>query len=188
MNSQTTELTIYISALERNIFFTRVTFIIGKELLVTEHSAVGPVIIDVAFYPQIGTQTALMVGGVTFAQFVSIIGSIGSFDGTSDFNVVSFFLQSSYANAQVVQLVSEFSSQFVNVSAFCHCFSNDLSHFITGHQLVATEGGVAVAFDYASSSQFVDAVISPVASRNVRERVSSVSGSSYTKSHCHCEN
>ena len=104
------------------------------------------------------------------------------------FYIVSFFLQVSNANAQVVQFVSEFSSQFINVSAFSHCFSNDLSHFITGHQFVATEGGVAVAFDYASSSQFVDAVISPVASRNVREGVSSVSGSGYAKSHCHCEN
>jgi hypothetical protein len=54
-----------------------------------------------------------------------------------------------------------------------------LSHFITGHQFVATEGGVTVAFDYASSSQFVDAVISPVASRYVRERICSISRSGY---------
>ena len=117
----------------------------------------------------------------------AVLVNITEANFTSNFYIISFFLQVSNANAQVVQFVSEFSSQFVNVSAFCHCFSNDLSHFITGHQFVATEGGIAVAFDYAGSSQFVDAVISPVASRNVRERVSSVSGSGYTKSHCHCE-
>ena len=154
--------------------------VVFQVLYVLQHAGVGPIIIDLAFYPDTGTQT----GFVTVFIIVSIVVT----DVAGNFYIVSFFLQVSNANTQVIQLVSKFSSQFVNVSAFCHCFSNDLSHFITGHQFVATEGGVAVAFDYASSSQFVDAVISPVASRNVREGVSSVSGSGYAKSHCHCEN
>ena len=155
-------------------------------MVVLNTSGIGPVIIDSTVYKQTGTQTIQSNRAFGFFQ-IAITAGIFITDLAGDFNVVRFFLQSSNANAQVVQFVSEFSSQFVNVSAFSHSFSNDLSHFITGHQFVATEGGVAVAFDYASSSQFVDAVISPVASRYVRERICSISRSGYAQCHCHCE-
>ena len=106
---------------------------------------------------------------------------------TGNLYIVSLLFQVSNANAQVIQLVSKFSSQFVAVSAFSHSFCYDLSHFITSHQFVAAEGSVAITFDNASSCQLGDAVICPVASRNVGERVSSVSRSSYAKSHSHCQ-
>ena len=52
---------------------------------------------------------------------------------------------------------------------------------------VTAEGAVAIAIDYACSCQLADAVICPMAGRNVAEWVSCISRSGYTKSHCHCE-
>ena len=117
----------------------------------------------------------------------AILVNITEAQFTSNLYIVSLFLQVSYAHAQVVQLVSKFSCQLVNISALCHCFSNDLRHFIASHQLVTAEGAVAIAIDYACSCQLADAVICPMAGRNVAEWVSCISRSGYTKSHCHCE-
>ena len=180
-NSQAAQLTIYPSLVKASGF---VASIVAKVLVILNTTGVGPVIIDLTIYIDTGTQT---IFSPAFACCTATTVSIFITDLAGDFYIVSFFLQSSYANAQVVQFFSEFSSQSVNISAFCHCFSNDLSHFITSHQFVATEGGVAVAFDYAGSSQFVDAVICPVAGRYVRERICSISRSGYAQCHCHCE-
>ena len=73
-------------------------------------------------------------------------------DFTGNLYIIGFLLQSRYANIQLVQFVRKFRSQFVHVGAFGHCFRNDLGHFKTGHQAVAPEGVVAIAFDYAGSS------------------------------------
>ena len=175
------QFTIDISALEFSIF---IAVVIGKILLVFNHTGVGPVVVDLAVNPDTGTQ---FVFPFVFIAIMHIMISIVITNFTGDFYVVRFFLQVSYANAESIQFVSEFSSQFVNVSAFSHSFCYDLSHFITGHQFVAAESAVRIAVNYASSSQFAYCVICPVASRYVGERISSVSGSGYAQSHCHCK-
>ena len=106
---------------------------------------------------------------------------------TGNLYIIGFLFQSRYTNIQLVQFVCKLSSQFVNISAFGHCFRNDLRHFITGHQTVSTEGVVAITFNDASSCQFGDAVISPVSSRNVAERICGISRSGYAQCHSHCQ-
>ena len=75
------------------------------------------------------------------------------------------------ANTQVVQFISEFADQFIisTDSAFGQSLGNDLSHFITGHGLVAFEGAIRIAVNYAGSSQFGNSAVSPVASRQIGE-------------------
>ena len=177
--SQATNFTFNISTTQS--YITIVACIILKILDIFNHTSVLPIIINLTSYPQTSTQ-------IPFAVFFKVFRvSITETSLATNLYIVSFLFQISNTNTQIIQLVSEFSSQLVNVSAFCHSTSSDLSHFITGHQLVATEGGVAITIDYASSCQFSDAVICPVASRNIRERASSVCGSSYAQSHSHCE-
>ena len=122
--------------------------ITGPEYLtVFNHANIVPVIINFASKGQAGTQL-----GICFMNIINLTIGPMITNSTGDLNVVSFLFQSSYANAQSIQFICEFSSQFVNVGAFGHSFRYDLCHFITGHQAVATESVVAIAFDYAGSS------------------------------------
>ena len=95
-------------------------------------------------------------------------------------NHVSIALQLGYANTEVVQLISELSSEFVDESfvvatnvALSHSFSNHLCHLVTSDVAVALEGRVAITIDNAISSQLRYSVISPMVSRNIGERVCS---------------
>ena len=188
-----TQLNVYISALEACIFITSV---IIQVLHILQHAGICPVIINHAVNPDAGTDICCMVRFIA-PNFIrlnmirfchcTVLVNITETNFTSNLYVVSLFLQVSYAHAQIFQLVSKFCCQSFYASALSHCFGNDLCHFIASHQLVATEGAVAIAIDYACSCQLADAVICPVAGRNIAERVSSVSRSGYTKSHCHCE-
>ena len=169
---------VQISTVQFNIIFT--AFAVHEFLSVLEHTGVSPVFINLAGYPKTSTKVGFV--SVVVAAYIVITNLAG------DFYVVSFFLKVSNANAEAVEFVSKFSSQFVYVSAFCHCFSNNLCHFITGHQFVAAVGAVGITVNYTSSCQFVYCVISPMTCRYIGERICGISACSYAKSHSHCEN
>ena len=175
---QTANTTIQISTVQFNIIFT--AFTVHEFLSVLEHAGVGPVFVNLAGYPKTSTKVGF-VSAVVAAYIVVT-------DLTGDFYVVSFFLKVSNANAEAVEFVSKFCCQFVYVSAFSHSFSNNLSHFITGHQFVAAVGAVGITVNYTSSCQFVYCVISPMTCRYIGERICGISACSYAKSHSHCEN
>ena len=174
-----TNTTINICTIQFNSIFC---IFIGPSLSILEHTSVGPVFVNLAGYPQTGTESAFIT------VFIAVNIFVRETSLTGDFYVVSFFLKVSNANAEAVEFVSKFCCQFVYVSAFCHCFSNNLCHFITGHQFVAAVGAVGITVNYTSSCQFVYCVISPMTSRYIGEGVCGISAGSYAKSHSHCEN
>ena len=169
---------VQISTVQFNIIFT--AFAVHEFLSVLEHTGVSPVFINLAGYPKTSTKVGFV--SVVVAAYIVITNLAG------DFYVVSFFLKVSNANAEAVQFVSKFCCQFVYVSAFSHSFSNNLSHFITGHQFVAAVGAVGITVNNACCSQFVYSVISPMTCRYIGERICGISACSYAKSHSHCEN
>ena len=137
-----------------------------------------PVVVDFAGQEQTGTQTGL--GFVVNAvQFATVAVTIAYTNVPGDLYVVSVLFQFGNADTQVVQFISEFADQFVisTDSAFGQSLGNDLSHFITGHGLVAFEGAIRIPINDAGSSQFGNSAVSPVASRQVGERVGSKSSS-----------
>ena len=164
-----------------SIFTNMVAFrkgMVMEHLAVFQQAHIIPGIIYFSGKGQTSTETMIYMF-VTGRTIINLTMAIMITDSASNLHVVSFLFQSCYANTQGIQFVCKFCSQFVYVSAFGHCFRYDLSHFITGHQTVAAEGIVAITFDYASSCQFGDAVIGPVASRYIGERVGSISRSGY---------
>ena len=95
-------------------------------------------------------------------------------------DVVGIALEVADADAEVVQLIGELSSELVDQGlissgdiALSHSLSDHLSHLITRDVLVAAERRVAIAFDDAVSCELGYSVVSPVVSRDIRERVSS---------------
>ena len=87
---------------------------------------------------------------------------------TGQFNVADAVFQSAYANAEVVEFVSIFVSQFVDEGALFDHFSG----FITSDVTVALEVRAVNALDDAGVSQFYDGFVSPAVRRYVDERVS----------------
>ena len=122
-----------------------------ENLLVFNAGNIIPVIIYLAGEIKSGTKTAF-TGFFAHSIRFSFCRSIVETNFTGNLNIIGFLFQRGYPNAQGIQFVSKFSGQFVNVSASCQGFRYDLSHFITCHQTVATEGVVAIAFDNAGSS------------------------------------
>ena len=169
---------VYISTVQFNFIFA--AFTVHKFLGVLEHTGVSPVFINLAGYPKTSTKVGFVSAVV--AAYIVITDLAGNF------YVVRFFLKVSNANAEAFEFVSKFCCQFVYVSAFSHSFSNNLSHFITGHQFVAAVGAVGITVNYTSSCQFVYCVISPMTCRYIGERICGISACSYAKSHSHCEN
>ena len=148
-----------------------------------------PVVVHFARKEDIRTE----VVGITIStilKFATVISHVTEFYRTRDLDVVSVLFETSHANTEVIQFVSKFANQFVisTNGAFSKGFGHDLSHFITGHGAVAFVGTIGIAINDTSSSQFSDSCIGPVASRNIREGVSSKSGSGYAEGHCHCKN
>ena len=124
-----------------------VTGISRQILRVLQHTGIFPAVIDLTCDPDTGTQSAfIIVGNAAFTFMVSI----QSTELTCNFNIIRFFLQSCNTYAETVQFVSKFSCQTIYVSAFGHCFSNDLSHFVTGHQTIAAESAVAITVNDTS--------------------------------------
>ena len=97
------------------------------------------------------------------------------------FYFVSVFLEVAYANAEVVELVAELSSQFVQQSfvvagnryvlALSHSAGNHYSHLITGDLFLAFIGAITIARDNAILSQLCYCIISPVVSRYIGKRI-----------------
>ena len=123
---------------------------------------------------------------MTLFQVTSGVCIMGT-DVPGDLYSVSVLFQFGNANTQVVQFISEFADQFVisTDSAFGQSLGNDLSHFITGHGLVAFEGAIRIPINHAGGSQFGNSAISPVAGRQVGEGVGSESGCADTQCHSH---
>ena len=135
-----------------------------------------PVVVHFASEEQTGTQPRIVI----FAQVTGGV-FVADTDLTGNFYHVSVLFQFGNANAQVVQLVSEFADQSVISadSAFGQSLGYDLSHFITGHQMIAFEGAIRIAVNNTSSSQFGNCAVSPVACGNIGERVGCESSSAY---------
>ena len=148
-----------------------------------------PVVVHFAREEQTGTESGL---GFIFGpvKLTAVILLVAQTNVPSNLDVVSVLFETSHANTEVIQFVSKFANQFVisTNGAFSKGFGHDLSHFITGHGAVAFVGTIGIAINDTSSSQFSDSCIGPVASRNIREGVSSKSGSGYAEGHCHCKN
>ena len=95
-------------------------------------------------------------------------------------NHVSVALEVAYADAEVVELIGELSSEFVDQGLIssgdirlCHSLGDHLSHLITRDVLVAAERRVAITFDDAISCKLGYSVLSPMVSRYIGERVCS---------------
>ena len=146
-----------------------------------QHTNIFPIVIDLTVDGNTGTQFGTIT--VDIAGIISVVITYL----TSDSNVIRFFLQSCNAYAKAVQLVSKFSCQTVYVSAFCHCFCYDLSHFVTGHQAIATKSAVAITVNDTSCRQLVYGIIRPMACRHIGEGICSIGRSSYAQCHCHCK-
>ena len=105
-------------------------------------------------------------------------------------DVADFLFQVGYANAEVCEFISVFTSEFVESSLlfciqlvfFSHQASDDLSQFITGHVSFALERAVRIAFYDALSGQVGYCLECPVIRGNIRERICSVSG--YASGEC----
>ena len=103
---------------------------------------------------------------------------------TRPLNVVNAGLELIEANTEVSQLIFELSSELVNhslVSArgnntwgvnLCQSLSDDLSHLITGHVLVATISAIRETINNALSLKLGYSVVCPVVSWNIGERIS----------------
>ena len=182
-----TDVTSKICSLEVRIIITG--FILATEVLdVTEHSHIMPVVVYFARKEDIRTEVRSIF---SFAiKSAAAVSFVTEFYSARNLDVVSVLFETSHANTEVIQFVSKFANQFVisTNGAFSKGFGHDLSHFITGHGAVAFVGTIGIAINDTSSSQFSDSCIGPVASRNIREGVSSKSGSGYAEGHCHCKN
>ena len=167
----------YISAGKVNFI---IAGFVAKILIVFEHTGVAPVLVNLAVYPQTGTQNAFV------AVYVAVNVAVRITDFTGNFYVVSFLFKVCHAYAEAVEFISKFCCQFINISAFGHCFCYNLSHFVAGHKFVAAVSAVGVTVYNTFCSQFVNCVISPVACRYITERVCGISACGNAKSHCHC--
>ena len=113
---------------------------------------------------------------------------------TSEFYVTNAVFQSAYANAEVVEFISIFISEFVDEGALfnrsfvhvSHSFGDHFSSFITSDVTVALEILAVDTLDDASVSEFYDGFVSPAVRRYVDERVSCESASC-ANSHSCCE-
>ena len=95
-------------------------------------------------------------------------------------HVVGILLEVCDADAEVVELIGELSSELVDhglVSSgdvlLCHSLCDHLCHLIARDVLVALERRVAIALDDAVSSELGNSVIRPMVSRDIGERVRS---------------
>ena len=150
--------------------------------VVVDTSLTGPVLVDLHLRLESEQQT-VRVGLVADAAVVTIryilfrASDVTITDHASPLHVVHFLLESGNADAKIVQLIGELSSQLVDQglvsAAFRHSAGNHLRHFIAGDLLVATVGAVAITFDDAVSSKLSDSVISPMIGRDILERVRS---------------
>ena len=113
---------------------------------------------------------------------------------TSEFYVTNAVFQSAYANAEVVEFISIFVSEFVDEGALfdrsfvhvSHSFCDHFSSFVTSDVTVALEVLAVDTLDDAGVSQFYDGFVSPAVRRYVNERVS-CECASCANSHSCCE-
>ena len=104
---------------------------------------------------------------------------------TAEFYVAHAVFQGTDADAEVVQFVSVFVSQFVDESALfdgrfvhvSHGFGNHFSGFVTGDVAFALEIRAVYALDDTGVSEFDDGFISPAVRRYVNERIGCKSAS-----------
>ena len=94
-------------------------------------------------------------------------------------NVADFIFQIRYADAEVVQFVGIFVSQFVNQCALfyrsaihvSHGFGDHFSGFVTGDIAISFEIFAVNALNDAGVSQFYDGFVGPAVRRYVYERI-----------------
>ena len=104
---------------------------------------------------------------------------------TAEFYVAHAVFQGADADAEVVQFVSVFISQFVDESALfngslihvSHGFGDHFSGFVTGDVAFALEIRAVYALDDTGVSEFDDGFISPAVRRYVNERIGCKSAS-----------
>ena len=181
-----TQVTGQVSALEIGVIIAGFILTI-ESLVVFQHGNVMPVVVYFASEEQTGTQFS----SVAFSVFNITSGvNVAQTNVTGNLYHVCVLFQFSYANAQVVQFVSEFANQSVISadSALSQSLGYDLRHFITGHGAFTFEGAIRIAVHNTSSSQFGNCAVSPVACGNIGERVGCESSSAYAQSHSHCKN
>ena len=122
----------------------------------------------------------IIVLNFTLALVIAVLMDVTDTSVTGQFNVTDAVFQSAYANAEVVEFVSIFVSQFVDEGALfdrsfvhvSHSFCDHFSSFITSDVTVALEILAVDTLDDASVSEFYDGFVSPAVRRYVDERVS----------------
>ena len=122
-------------------------------LFIFEHAGVAPVLVNLAVYPQTGTQNAFI------AVYVAVNVAVRITDFAGNFYVISFLFKVCYAYAEAVEFISKFGCQLINVSAFSHCFCYNLCHFVAGHKFIAAVGAVGVTVYNTFCCQFVNCAI-----------------------------
>ena len=182
-----TDVTGEVSSLEISAVIARfiLTF---KELLITKHGNIMPVVVHFARKEDIRTKSCHVTVMIFYSP--TTVFRVRELYLTSNLDVVSVLFEFRYANTEVIEFVSKFANQSVisTDSAFSKGFGHNLSHFITGHGAVTFIGAIRITINNPSCSQFSNGCISPVASRNVGEGVRSKSGSAYAESHGHSKN
>ena len=129
---------------------------------------------------------------IILSLIVFVLITITDTSITSEFYVTNFVFEVGYANAEAVQFVSIFVSQFVDEGTLfngsfvhvSHSFSRHFSCFITSDVAVALEVGAVYTLDNASVSEFYYGFVSPGIGRYINERVSCESASSANSHGC----
>ena len=137
-----------------------------------------PVVVD--FHNRLKTENPVVLIDFVCAFFVTAVGAcalVGVLNLAMPNDFVGIFFEFSYADAESVEFITEFSREAVEFSFACaarilrHSFCNHLRHFVTGNVAFAAIGAVAVTFDNALSREFRYRLISPVTCRNIAERI-----------------
>ena len=125
---------------------------------------------------------ALLVKSILLAEVM-----IGILQLAGPLNHVGMLLEVGDANAEVVELLAELSSELVNQSLgsstdilLCHSLGNHLSHLVTSDVAIATIRPVAIAFYNPLISELSHSIIRPMISREIGERI----GSSKSRAGC----
>ena len=117
---------------------------------------------------------------IIFLSRIAMLITVAETSITSEFDVADFIFEVRYANAEIVQFVSIFISQFVDQSALfngsfvhvSHSFCYHFSCFITGDVALALEVFAVYALNDACVSQFYYGFVCPAVRRYVDKRVS----------------
>ena len=127
-------------------------------------------------------RSIILIASVRFAGILVLETDTGI---TAEFDVTYAVFKGTDADAEVVQFISVFVSQFVDEGTLfngrfvhmSHGFSHHFSRFITSNIAFALEIRAVYALDDTGISQFDDRFISPAVRRYVNERIGCKSAS-----------